>query len=211
MLLLLAAALAAAPPVAAVDVGGGATWLVGGNGGAYTVGPTQRASVEIGLGGRHGLALTVEHAHHRLTDAGAYWPDLAVPPTNAVGGRDALALELGPRLAIDVVDEAALPPHRLRVYPYTRFGVGLVATDTRLEVASFDGRTPLRSRSVLPAVGLGLGAEVWARRWLALLPQVRTQAAVARDPGEVDGKDAYGVEVRVVPSLDIRFALGAAG
>lgn len=191
------AALAWSAPTLSADAAGGATWLLGGNGEAYTVGATQRLGMEIGVSRRHAVRLSWEHSHHRLADASGYFLDLAVPATAAVGGRDYQVLEFGAKLGIGPAPRGERAP----LLPYTHFGVGIAATDTRLEVASFSGRVPLQSRAVLPLVDLGFGLVGPVRPWASLAPEVRVQGLLAEDLGEVDGRSNWGVEVRLVPSL----------
>lgn len=195
--MLLLAALARSAPTLTADVAGGATWLLGGNGEAYTVGATQRLGVELGVSRRHAVRLSWEHSHHRLVDASGYFLDLAVPATAAVGGRDYQVLEFGAKLGVGPVPRG----EGVALLPYTHFGVGIAATDTRLEVASFYGRVPLQSRAVLPLVDLGFGLATRVRPWATLAPELRAQGLLAEDLGEVDGKSNWGVEVRLVPSL----------
>lgn len=201
MFLLVHIALAA--PDLALGLGGGASGLVGGNAGGYTVGPTQRLGLEVGVSPRHAVRVSVEHSHHRLADASGYLVDVAVPATAAVGARDYLVVEFAAKLGVGPAPRA----EGFGLLPYTHLGVGVAATDTRLQLASLDGRTPLRSRVPLPLVDLGFGLGARVRPWVTLSPELRVQALLAEDVGEVDGQSNWGTEVRIVPTLDAHVRL----
>lgn len=176
-----------------LEGGVGLGLLGGGSGNGYGVGASQRVGVDIPAGPVHGVFVAAEHAHHRLRDASAYFPDELVPEDAMAGFRDRWALTLGGRFQLQLADPAA---DRLVVEPLAEVGVGVIGSHTVVEAPGFAGRTTLGAWNTAPALALGLGADVRLRRFLALVPALRVSIALQQDPSESGGDPVYGTEVR---------------
>lgn len=176
-----------------LEGGVGLGLIGGGSGNGYGLGPSQRVGVDIPAGPVHAIVIGAEHAHHRLLDAGAYFPDETVPEDAMQGYRDRWTLTVGGRFQIQLADPTA---DRVVVEPLAEVGVGVVASHTVVELPGFDGRQVLGAWNTAPALTLGLGADVRVRRFLALVPALRVSMALQQDPPESGGDPVYGTEVR---------------
>lgn len=185
-------------------VGAGASKLVGGNGAGFGAGLAERFALDVALGRAGGIYLNVDHAHHGMKDAGAWFPEVEVDPGLVTGARDYFAVDLGGRLALRMGDPTAAPTG-VRAWPVFRFGAGALFTDTRLEVPAFTGREPVHTRLASPLLTMGAGAEVVLVDWLSLIPNASVQITGAQDPGEVDDETEVGVEIRGQLGLDLGF------
>lgn len=210
-MLLLSIALAAEPGAASpgaaparnvsLEAGLGLGLLGGGNGGGYAIGGSQRLGLDVPAGHVHSVVLGVEHAHHVLTDSRPYLPDEAVPADVIEGGRDRWQVSLGGRFQLQLADPTA---DRLVVEPLAEVGMSFVATHTVVVMPSFDGRARFGSWNMAPALGVGLGADVRVRRFLAFVPVLRVTAALQEDPPEDGGPSVFGAEVRGDLSVSAR-------
>jgi hypothetical protein len=185
-----------------VFVGGGGSWVIGGNAAGYRAGLAQRVGVDVALGRAGSIYLDADHAHQGLDDATPYFPDVQAPEDALLGGRDYLAFDVGGRLGVRM---AGGRPSGVTAFPFFRFGAGAVFTDTKLEAPAFEGRQLIHSRAAAPMISMGGGAEVRVVDWLSLLPALSVQALGAADPGEVDDETEVGVEVRAQLGLDVGF------
>ena len=184
-----------------MELGAGIGVLGGGSGGGYGVGPSQRVGIDIPAGPIHGVVISGEHAHHRLTDAQAYFPDAVIPADAMAGGRDRWSLNLGARFQLRL---AAPTEDRVVVEPLFEIGAGFVATHTQVVVPGFAGRTTLGSWNTAPALNVGLGVDVRVRRFLAFVPAVRVATSLQQDAPEFDEPTIFGAEVRADLSLSAR-------
>lgn len=208
-MLVLSIALAAEPTARAaaparslsIEAGMGLGLLGGGNGGGYGIGGSQRLGLDVPAGHVHSVVLGLEHAHHVLRDSRPYLPDEAVPADVIEGGRDRWQVSLGGRFQLQLADPTA---DRLVVEPLAEVGMSFVATHTVVVMPSFDGRTRLGSWNMAPALGVGLGADVRVRRFLAFVPVLRVTAALQEDPPEGGGPSVFGAEVRGDLSVSAR-------
>ncbi len=209
------------PRVGGVAVGVGGSWIVGANGGGYRGGLAERLAFDVALG-RHrpnavigAFTVELDHARHSLTDAGAYFSDASssatdstgttIPPSALTGFRDYIVLDAGFRVGFDVSGTERASVGEVRVLPYVRLGVGVAFSSTLLDAPSFTGRVAMRSRTAWPAPGLSLGAEVLVRRWISVLPHVKTQVQVFEDAAESMGADTrLAAEWRLQPAIDVR-------
>ena len=205
-----AVALAAPAPAAdvrtgSVSAGLGGSWLFGGNASGLSPGLSERISGEVALSTVSALTLDVDHARHRAVDAAAWFTDPAPPEDAMTGYRDYVAFDLGARVGLDLTDPARAGDPRVTVVPALRFGVAVVRTTTLLTVPSFDGARPLRSTTVWPALSLGASVEINLRRWLSVVPHVKTQVLLMEDQHERDTRSTWGLEWRLQPALDASF------
>lgn len=199
-----------APVRLTLAAGLGGSWLLGDNAAGYDAALSER--VEIGLPTGDLVAFTVEldHARHALTDAGAYFATdgrtAAIPADAVTGFRDYLVVDAGFRFGIPVVPAGRADV--VRVVPYLRLGVGLARTSTLLDAPGLDGRVALRSNTVWPAPSLAAGADVRIRRWISVLPHVKTQVQVFEDVAEsIGGSSRVAAEWRFQPALDVSIHL----
>lgn len=196
----------AEPRVASVVVGAGGSWLLGDAGAGWSGGVSERVGVDIALGDASAFAIDLEHARHHVRDAGAWFPERDVSAAAMEGFRDYFVVDAGFRLGIDVTEGTALPSaERLVVVPYLRLGVAGAVTSTRIDAPAFDGRIPVRSRELQAAPSLGAGVELRVRRWISVVPHAKAQCLIARDVGEIDGHERWGLEWRLQPALDASF------
>lgn len=191
--------------VVSLTAGLGGSWIVGGNADGYAGALSERFAVDLATGDLVSFTIELDHARHALTDAGAYFPEVAIPDGALSGFRDYLVVDVGFRLGFPVG-----PPSRAddRVYavPYVRFGVGAAVTSTLLDAPGFDGRVAMRSNTVWPAPCLSSGAEVRIRRWVSLSPHVKAQLQLFEDTAEsIGGATRVAVEWRLQPALDLSF------
>lgn len=189
--------------VVSVVVGLGGSWILGGNAEGYGAGVAERASVDLALGRASAFCVDLDHARHTLRDAAAYFPDASVPADATPGFRDYLTVDAGFRIGVPLVDDA--PSDVVTAVPYLRLGVGATLTTTLLDVPAFTGRLALRSQTLVPSPSVGLGVEIRIRRWITVVPHVKAQFAIARDVGEVDLDEQWGMESRIQPAIDVAF------
>ncbi len=183
------------------ELGLGLGLLAGGNGAGYGLGASQRLGVDVPAGPIHSVVVAVEHAHHVLQDATAYFPNDIVSPDALEGGRDRWALSLGARLQLQLADPAA---DHLVVEPLAEVGMAFVASHTVLTLGGLDGAARLGNWDGAPAFFVGMGADVRVRTFLALVPALRVTIALQQDPPENGGQGLYGAEVRGDLSLSAR-------
>ncbi len=184
-----------------LEAGLGLGLLGGGNGSGYAIGASQRFGLDVPAGHIHSIVLAVEHAHHVLADSRGYLPDEDVPDDVIEGARDRWQVTVGGRFQLQLADPTA---DRLVVEPLAEIGMGFVATHTVVVMPSFSGRMAIGSWNVAPALGLGLGADVRVRRFLAFVPALRVTAALEQDPPEAGGPSIFGAEVRGDLSVSAR-------
>jgi len=189
------------PPLVSVAAGVGGSWILGSNADGYGGGLSERVVVGLATGELVAFTVELDHARHLLTDAGAYFPEAPIPQGALSGFRDYLVVDLGFRFGLPVGSRDAA---RVHVVPYLRLGVGVAVTSTLLDLPGFDRRVALRSNTVWPAPSLAAGAEVRIRRWISLLPHLKTQVQVFEDSAESIGGDTrVAAEWRLQPALDV--------
>jgi hypothetical protein len=189
------------PRIASLAVGLGGSFLHGDNAAGYAGSLAERVVLDLATGDLVSFTLEFDHARHALTDSGAYFPEVPVPAGALSGFRDYYALDAGFRLAVPV---GTRDPTRVRALPFLRLGVALAATSTLLDAPSLDGRVALRSNTAWPAPSVGAGVEVRIRRWISLLPHMKTQVQVFEDTAEsIGGPTRVAAEWRFQPALDV--------
>lgn len=190
------------PRKVSIAAGIGGSWIVGENADGYGPGLAERLLVDVAAGEHAAFTLELDHARHTLEDAGAYFPAAKFPSGAITGFRDYLVVDAGFRFGGEVGPPG--DPGRVRVFPFGRVGIGLAFTSSLLDVPGFDGRVALRSNTVWPAPSLGTGVEVRVRRWLSLVPHVKTQVILTEDPAETSaGSSRVAAEWRFQPALDV--------
>jgi len=189
------------PRITSIAVGLGGSILLGDNASGYADSLAERVVFDLATGDLVCFSLEFDHARHPLTDSGAYFPEAPVPAGALSGFRDYYALDAGFRLGVPV---GTRDPNRVRALPYLRVGVALALTSTLLDTPSLDGRIALRSNTAWPAPSLGAGVELRIRRWISLLPHLKTQVQVFEDTAEdLGGPTRVAAEWRFQPALDV--------
>ncbi|MDP2309034.1 MAG: hypothetical protein Q8P18_23625 [Pseudomonadota bacterium] len=192
------------PLVVSVGAGLGGSWVLGANAEGYGGALSERVTVDLPTGDLVAFTVELDHARHRLSDAAAYFPEAPIPKGALTGFRDYLGVDMGFRVGLPVGDPRAREATRVYAVPFFRLGLGVAVTSTLLDAPGFDGRVALRSNTVWPTPSLSAGADVRIRRWISLLPQLKTQVQVFEDSAEsVGGATRVAAEWRFQPALDV--------
>jgi hypothetical protein len=192
-------------PTPTLAAGLGASFLAGGNAGAYAGGLAERILFTAPTGELVAFTLEFGHARHALVDADAYFPAVTVPAGSLDGFRDYFAGNLGFRFEFPV---GTPRPGAIRARPFLRVGVGAVYTSTLVEGPGFDGRIAMRSNRVWPAPTASTGADIRVLRWLTLAPHLGVEVQIDEDVAESTGGPTHvGVEWRFTPALDLHIHL----
>jgi hypothetical protein len=190
------------PRRASVSAGLGGSWILGENAAGYAPGLAERVTVDLALGPATAFDVEFDHARHVLDDASAYFPGANAPADALSGFRDYMSVDAGFRLGFDATAQARSPV--VRVFPYVRLGLGAAFTNTLLDGPGFAGRVAMRSRTAWPAPSVAAGVEVRVRRWISLVPQMKSQVQVFEDVAEsTGGKTSVAAEWRLQPTLDV--------
>lgn len=183
--------------LASLAGGAGVSFVAGRNGSAMGAALAERVALSLAIGEVSAIAVELDHARHEVVD-GARFFDLEAAPGGVTGWRDYLALEAGGRIGLVIERRPGT-----RVHPWLWLGVGVVFTGTEVVVPAFTGTADIRTRAAAPIASLGFGAAVRILDWLSVQPAFKTQFLVAPDPGEVDGKEVWGLEARMQPAVDV--------
>jgi hypothetical protein len=188
---------------------GGASFLVGGQGGAYAPGPAAGLLMDIPFSEYAGFSMDLGYATHRVRNANALFdPDgLVIPidPANVTGSQHHYYADLGLRIDLSMRNPTDYRRKRVTVAPWFRFAAGFTMTDTLLDVASMGGREPVRTRKPHAVLCPSLGLTVNLPKLVSFRYSFQSVTMFGLDHSEVANTDALRTVFRFQPALDVLF------
>ncbi|MFH1463047.1 MAG: hypothetical protein ABIO70_01545 [Pseudomonadota bacterium] len=188
---------------------GGAVFLAGSQGAAYTPGPAVGLLTAIHFSEYASFTVDLDWSTHRVDDPGRLFDqdDLLLPldASNVTGSQRWYHLDLGLQFDLGTHDPTRTRPDRTVASPWVRFAGGVSYSDTLLEVATLEGRQAMRAKRPHGALCPAFGVTFAFPRLVSLTPTFKSVTIFGIDHDEVSEKDTLRAVFRLQPSLDLLF------